>query len=57
MTRIEAKKGATNLYELIEALKVELPKLTGANEKLVMVEFLAGIFGTLTWGFGDLIPY
>ena len=50
-------KGAANLYALIEALKEELPKLTDANEKLVNVEFLAGVFGTLIWGFGDLLPY
>ena len=50
-------KGAANLYALIEASKEEIPKLTDANEKLVKVEFLAGIFGTLIWGFGDLIPY
>jgi hypothetical protein len=50
-------KGAENLYALILASKEELPKLTDANEKLVKVEFLAGVFGTLIWGFGDLIPY
>jgi len=48
-------KGAANLYALIGAAEEELPILTDANEKLVMVEFLAGISGTLIWGFGDLI--
>jgi|SaaInlV_200m_DNA_4_1039719.scaffolds.fasta_scaffold18874_1 hypothetical protein len=50
-------KGAANLYALLEASKEELPKLTDAKEKLVKVEFLAGVIGTLIWGFGDLIPY
>lgn len=50
-------KGAANLLALIEDAKVELPKLADSNEKLVRVEFLAGLFGTLIWGFGDLIPY
>jgi len=46
---------ASNLYLLLQAAEIETPKLTDAQDKLVKTEFLAGVFGTLIWGFGDLI--
>lgn len=35
----------------------ELETITNAGDKLVKAEFIAGLVGTLIWGFGDLIKY
>ena len=35
----------------------ELETITNASDKLVKAEFIAGLIGTLIWGFGDLIKY
>jgi|TARA_B110001469_G_C9620821_1_gene309392 hypothetical protein len=46
---------ASNMYLLLKAAEIEIPRLTDAKDKLVKVEFLAGVLGTFIWGFGDLI--
>ena len=33
------------------------PNLILIRENLVKAEFFAGFFGTIIWGFGDLVPY
>lgn len=35
--------------------KETIPKLSDAKNSLIRIEFIAGVFGTLIWGFGDLI--
>ena len=51
------RKGAANLYASIEHANEELPRLRDSRRNLVRVEFLAGVIGTLIWGFGDLVPF
>lgn len=46
---------AATMYQLLQNAQAELPKLNDARQNIVRVEFIAGIFGTLIWGFGDLI--
>ncbi len=47
---------ANALFDFRKNIKEnELPVLKDAQIKLVTLEFIAGVLGTLIWGFGDLL--
>ena len=55
---IELHKGLVASIQAIQAIAPgELETITNASDKLVKAEFIAGLVGTLIWGFGDLIKY
>jgi len=45
---------AVDLFNNIESANTEIKALGGVMHKIVQIEFLAGVSGTLIWGFGDL---
>ena len=49
-------ENALNVSRVIETSKKNLPELKTASSKITAAEFIAGIVGTLVWGFGD-IPF
>ena len=55
---IELHPGLVASMKTIQSLAPEeLETITNAGDKLVKAEFIAGLVGTLIWGFGDLIKY
>jgi len=51
------ERAARSLQDIQNKAEAALPELRDTQERLVMVEFLAGIFGTLVWGFGGLVEF
>jgi hypothetical protein len=49
------KQCAEALFTYRELSMEELPKLLQASRNTVGLEFAAGVFGTLIWGFGDVL--
>jgi len=52
----EARIDAAQQMEILaNSAKQVIPEFEKIKENIVVVEFVAGVAGTLIWGFGDLI--